>query len=38
MIHLQPSQVAKFDNLARHYDWMELLLAGGKLERCRNAL
>ncbi len=33
----QPSPSARFDNLARHYDWMERLLAGGKLERCRNA-
>jgi ubiquinone/menaquinone biosynthesis C-methylase UbiE len=35
---VQPSPVARFDHLARHYDWMELLLAGGKLEDCRNAL
>jgi ubiquinone/menaquinone biosynthesis C-methylase UbiE len=34
---LEPSPTARFDHLARHYDWMELLLAGGKLERCRNA-
>jgi ubiquinone/menaquinone biosynthesis C-methylase UbiE len=34
---LQPSSTARFDHLAKHYDWMELLLAGGKLERCRNA-
>jgi ubiquinone/menaquinone biosynthesis C-methylase UbiE len=38
MIYLQSGHVARFDHLARHYDWMELLLAGGKLERCRNAL
>ena len=35
---VQPSPVARFDHLARHYDWMESLLAGGKLENCRNAL
>jgi ubiquinone/menaquinone biosynthesis C-methylase UbiE len=35
---LQPSSVARFDHLARHYDWMESVLAGTKLERCRNAL
>jgi ubiquinone/menaquinone biosynthesis C-methylase UbiE len=35
---LKPSPVARFDHIARHYDWMELLLAGTKLERCRNAL
>ena len=34
---LRPSSTARFDHLARHYDWMERLLAGGKLERCRNA-
>ena len=34
---LQPSRTARFDRIARHYDWMESLLAGGKLERCRNA-
>ena len=34
----QPSRTARFDHLARHYDWMESLLAGGKLERCRDAL
>jgi ubiquinone/menaquinone biosynthesis C-methylase UbiE len=34
----QPSPVARFDHLARSYDWMESLLAGGKLENCRNAL
>jgi ubiquinone/menaquinone biosynthesis C-methylase UbiE len=33
----QPSRTARFDRIARHYDWMESLLAGGKLERCRNA-
>ena len=26
-----------FDPLARHYRWMELLLAGNKLQRCRTA-
>jgi ubiquinone/menaquinone biosynthesis C-methylase UbiE len=26
-----------FDLLARHYRWMELLLAGNKLQRCRTA-
>jgi ubiquinone/menaquinone biosynthesis C-methylase UbiE len=26
-----------FDFLARHYRWMEWLLAGGKLQRCRTA-
>jgi ubiquinone/menaquinone biosynthesis C-methylase UbiE len=35
---IRPSPPARFDNLARHYDWMERLLAGGKLESCRNAL
>ena len=35
---MQPSPVARFDHLAKHYDWMESLLAGGKLENCRNAL
>jgi hypothetical protein len=25
---LEPSPTARFDHLARHYDWMELLLAG----------
>jgi hypothetical protein len=34
----QPSPVARFDHLARSYDWMESLLAGGKLENCRDAL
>ena len=34
---LRPSPTAQFDRLARHYDWMEILLAGSKLERCRNA-
>lgn len=29
---------AGFDSLAAHYDWMEAVLAGKKLERCRNAL
>jgi ubiquinone/menaquinone biosynthesis C-methylase UbiE len=33
----QPARPARFDRLARHYEWMELLLAGCKLERCRNA-
>ena len=28
---------ARFDVLAPHYDWMEAILAGRKLERCRNA-
>jgi len=27
-----------FDLLARHYDWMETILAGEKLQRCRTAL
>ena len=35
---MQPSPVARFDHLAKHYDWMESLLAGAKLEKCRNAL
>jgi ubiquinone/menaquinone biosynthesis C-methylase UbiE len=35
---VQPSAVARFDHLARSYDWMESLLAGSKLENCRNAL
>jgi ubiquinone/menaquinone biosynthesis C-methylase UbiE len=35
---LNPSRVARFDSLAQHYDWMELVLAGNKLERCRNML
>jgi ubiquinone/menaquinone biosynthesis C-methylase UbiE len=35
---MQPSSVARFDHLAKHYDWMESLLAGAKLENCRNAL
>ena len=35
---VQPSPVASFDRLARYYGWMESLLAGGKLEKCRNAL
>src|SRR5262245_6831263 len=26
-----------FDRLARHYSWMEWLLAGRKLQRCRTA-
>jgi len=26
-----------FDPLARHYRWMEFVLAGGKLQRCRTA-
>ena len=34
---IKPFATAEFDHLARHYDWMEGLLAGGKLERCRNA-
>ena len=34
---LQPASTARFDHLAKHYDLMERLLAGGKLERCRNA-
>ena len=34
---LQPAPTAQFDHLARHYDFMETLLAGRKLERCRNA-
>ena len=34
---LRPSPTARFDHLARHYHWMEMLLAGDKLERCRNA-
>lgn len=38
MAAVQPSSVARFDHLARHYEWMESLLAGGKLENCRNAL
>jgi SAM-dependent methyltransferase len=35
---LKPAKIAQFDPLASHYDWMELLLAGRKLESCRNAL
>ena len=34
---LRSAPTARFDHLARHYDLMEMLLAGGKLERCRNA-
>ena len=34
---LAAPRTARFDRIARHYDWMESLLAGGKLERCRNA-
>ena len=34
---LRPAPTARFDHLARHYDFMEMMLAGGKLERCRNA-
>ena len=34
---MRPAPTARFDHLARHYDLMEMLLAGGKLERCRNA-
>jgi hypothetical protein len=34
---LRPSATARFDSLAKHYDWMESLLAGAKLEKCRNA-
>lgn len=30
-------ETAQFDGLARHYHWMEAVLAGDKLERCRNA-
>lgn len=30
-------EIAQFNGLARHYDWMEAVLAGRKLERCRNA-
>ena len=26
-----------FDRLAPHYRWMEAVLAGGKLQRCRTA-
>ena len=26
-----------FDRLAPHYDWMELIVAGGLLQRCRLA-
>jgi ubiquinone/menaquinone biosynthesis C-methylase UbiE len=35
---IEPFSVARFDHLAKHYDWMESLLAGAKLENCRNAL
>jgi ubiquinone/menaquinone biosynthesis C-methylase UbiE len=35
---LTPSPIARFDPLAKHYDWLELVLAGKKLERCRNIL
>lgn len=31
------SETAKFDGLAPYYHWMETVLAGRKLERCRNA-
>jgi ubiquinone/menaquinone biosynthesis C-methylase UbiE len=34
---VRPSQTAQFDRIAGYYDWMETLLAGRKLERCRNA-
>jgi ubiquinone/menaquinone biosynthesis C-methylase UbiE len=30
-------QTARFDGLARHYRWMEFVLAGKKLQRCRTA-
>src|SRR3954468_16733770 len=30
-------RVMSFDKLAPHYRWMEWLLAGGKLQRCRVA-
>jgi ubiquinone/menaquinone biosynthesis C-methylase UbiE len=35
---LRASPTARFDSLAKHYDWLELVLAGNKLERCRNTL
>lgn len=35
---LRPSPVSRFDPLAAHYEWMEAILAGRKLERCRDAL
>src|SRR5712671_6722984 len=31
------SGFVNFDVLARHYRWMELVLAGEKLQRCRTA-
>ena len=34
---LRRSPTAQFNRWPRHYDWMEMLLAGSKLERCRNA-
>ena len=33
-----PLRHMSFDTLARHYRWMELVLAGNKLQRCRTAL
>src|SRR5439155_22241467 len=30
-------QVMSFDTLAPHYRWMEFILAGKKLQRCRTA-
>lgn len=35
---MSSSDVARFDILAPHYDWMEAILAGRKLDRCREAL
>lgn len=32
-----PPEVANFDWLAAHYRWMEWVLAGSKLQRCRTA-
>lgn len=29
-------ETAQFDGLARHYDWLETVLAGDKLVKCRN--
>lgn len=37
-IDMSSFDVARFDVLAPHYDWMEAVLAGRKLERCREAL
>ena len=35
---MEVRRAVNFDHLARHYGWMEWLLAGRKLQRCRTAL